>query len=116
MIWRRTKLDTLGDIQVFLRAVSKHGKVHPEIKIQKMGAALKPCHLPVNCHKLSYKLGTNIPERLYSSRNITYVNIAKGTADPGVDCFDQFCIFCTFCIFCMFCIFCKQIVQIAKGR
>ena len=27
-------------------------------------------------------------------------NIAKGTTDTGVDCFDRFCVFCTFCTFC----------------
>ena len=41
MIWRRTKLDTLGDIQVFPRAVSMHGKVNPKIKIQTLPKALR---------------------------------------------------------------------------
>ena len=46
MIWRRTKLDTLGDIQVFLWAVSKHGKVHPKIKIKKR---VQPKTMPSTC-------------------------------------------------------------------
>ena len=44
-------------------------------------------------------------QQLYSeqpSKNGSNKNIAKGTMDLGVDCFDRFWMYCILCIFCIF--------------
>ena len=48
-------------------------------------------------------------QQLYSeqpSKNGSNKNIAKGTMDLGVDCFDRFWMYCILCIFCILFIFC----------